>query len=189
MTIIIAQTEGDKVYVGTDSRYSYGDDFFTDFGHKFIETEIRGLILAAGGDDGVHAILSEVLEMWEGELDSKALDIDVLSLRTFAQMVRSRMQFYKVGDAKDNELPTHEFGLVIAYQDKLWVMDGHYGIQDWTERGYVCEGSGWQLGMVSMDLMLTNNRKMSAKTRIKKAIEAVCRWNSGCGGEIHIRRT
>lgn len=185
MTILAAIVGKDKVFMATDSQVSWGDSYTRQFNKagKFIETPEKDLLIATCGSIKNEQILKHVLNLEENKylLDAK----DYKGMRKWSAALKEAMAEWGVGDPKDNEVPSHDHGFLVARKGvkKVWEIDCDYAIIEYDD--YAVSGSGYRYADGAIQVL--QNYDCSEPEILKQALKTAIARDPYCGGKIHIR--
>ena len=185
MTILIGAIVDGYAYLGADSLITWDDNFVRDSkGSKFLDLPTNDVLIATSGQDRFTQILENIIETEEDP--QKLLEIKNRGdVKNLARLLYKEVDKLGVGEAENNELPSHEFGFLIIskYADRIWALDSDYSVQEFDD--YICAGAAAFLGESSMRTL--GKCRIFGKEAIYTAIETVSELHPYCGGRIEIR--
>jgi ATP-dependent protease HslVU (ClpYQ) peptidase subunit len=182
MTILAGTIENGTIYIGADSLWTWDDDFVRESKvSKFIELPRDDILIATAGQDKFTQILEGLIE----ENNDLATIESRKDVRELASLVFKEVKKFGIGEADNDQLPSHELGFLVAskYVNKIWTIDSDYSVQEFDD--YVCIGSGGTIGEAVMRALV--KVKIFGKEAIYTAIETASELHPYCGGRIDIR--
>lgn len=184
MTIIIGAIHDGEVFIGADSLWSWSNNFVREMKtDKFLAIENTDVMIAGSGEERLSQVFTEMLNEKSNryllEIETKE---DVIAL---AKELHSEVGESGVGPPKDNEMPDHNMGFLLARKgySKLWLLDSDYTVTEFDD--YVCIGAGGELGECAMKAL--SKCDIHGKQAVLKAIESVNDCHPYCGGRIDLR--
>jgi len=148
---------------------------------KFVVLPRNDILIATAGQDKFTQILEDILES-NPDLATIECRKDI---RELATLIFKEVKKFGMGEADNDQLPSHELGFLIAskYTNNIWTIDSDYSVQEFDD--YVCIGSGDALGEAAMRAL--SRVGVFGKEAVYTAIETVSELHPYCGGRIEIR--
>lgn len=187
MTILIGAIHNGKAYIGTDSLWTWDDNFVREHpASKFINLHLEPapnnkVLIATAGQDKFTQLLEKVLETYPNLINFS----DRRGLIKLVEELHKEAKSSGVGDADNNQLPDHDLSFLIATSasNQLWVVESDYGVTSFND--YVCVGSGQYLGEAAMRSLSKSG--IFGDGAVQIALETVCELHPYCGGKLEIK--
>lgn len=185
MTICIASITKNSLTVGTDSLWSWGEDFVRDHKtSKFVELPDKyksKLLIATAGQDKFTQIFEKLLRFEESLLDFK----NRTGLIDLVEALQAEIVKHGIGEPEANALPEHDLEFLIASANtkSLWTIGSDYAINEFDD--FICIGSGTFLGESAMHAL--NLVNVVGKRAVETALRTTMALHPMCGGREEIR--
>lgn len=185
MTIAVGTITKNSIVVGTDSKWTWAEDFVREHTtSKFVEipkADHGSILIASAGQDRFTQILRKLIKRNPELLKFHEMD-GALEL---VESLRAEVLEFGIGDPENNEFPEHnmEFLIASSFSKSLWIIEPDYNICEFKD--HVCIGSGAPLAESSM-LALKKSNIMGEKAVIT-CIETVGELHPYCGGKIELK--
>lgn len=190
MTVIVGITDGDKVYMGSDSLISGENEVQSLRTPKIIKKQCYqdcGMIDETNtifiGVSGTLRGLQLLQYQWEPPIQSQDQQDDEYIHVNVLNSIHTLFIEYGSGLIFDNQ-DQHPDNFLIGYKGRLYNLDSNYQIYE-TNKPYAAIGSGDAYALGSLK---TNDHQIYSNSEacIYYAIEAAIEFCPTCGGEIKI---
>lgn len=190
MTVIVGITDGDKVYMGSDSMISGENDKQSLKTPKIIKKEC---IKGCGIEDEVNNMLIGVcgtlrgLQLlqyqWESPIQSQDQIDENYIYVSVLNSIRSLFIEHGSGVILDNQDQQPDYFL-IGYKEHLYLLESNYQIYE-VDKPYAAIGSGAHYALGTLHL-LYDKFVERPNYFIRKSISSAIEFCPTCGGEIKI---
>lgn len=187
MTIGIGTITKKSLIVGTDSLWSFGEDFVKDIKtSKFVKIPNKykdQILIASSGQDKFTQILEKLFRT-----NSELLDFtDKSGIAEIAEILQIEVSKLGIGSPDTDQLPDHELEFLIASKTSksVFIISGDYSIMEFGESEFACIGSGSLIGESAM--LALSKAKVIGKEALKISLETAMECHPMCGGRIEIR--
>lgn len=175
MTVIAAVHQNGETWIGSDSQREWAGTRLI-AGDKLIEVPQLGIVAVSGNSKAQRLIRGNLTRLsGAASPDAAAAAIrQILDDDKWAHM-----------SAHDGKGPA-DYGLsmVLATPDAVYLVASDFLVQPMEERELLAIGSGGEYAMGAGEAL----RWSDPETRVRAAVEAAIKWDTGCGGPAHIRR-
>ena len=166
MTIICAQRVEGGVLIGSDSRVC------------------KGSFVCPQGQSKWAATLGGLWVGWSGHLRSMLLTTDKGSVWDYVVAHRGRLRddCWDVGETGNGGPANYASDLIIVDKGRVFHVHGSGSIVDFGDN-FCAEGSGHEYAYGAAYALRAEN----AELRMRMAIEAACKYDTDCGGDVFIK--
>jgi ATP-dependent protease HslVU (ClpYQ) peptidase subunit len=182
MTVIMAVKRAGQVWLGSDTRITYGNDFKVDcpidLDSKLVKLE-TGIVGAAGD-----ITMRNYLELFvsKGDNAKTPLDTKLDVIEFFINFKKFLKRHAGLGDADSNQVQNlHNTAWVIVTKDRIFELDEDGGILECQDMCVI--GSGAVAARSVLDYIFTHQPKLTTETALQRAHEVTVKNNISCGGE------
>lgn len=180
MTVIMAVKRNDEVWVGSDTRITFGNDYKLDCN---VEQDSKLVLLdhaviGAAGDLTVRNLLELFISKGgrEAPFDTK---LDVISF--FIRFKKFLKRHAGLGESEPNQVQNlNNTGWVVATKTKIFEVDQDGSVLEIPD---VCViGSGSFSARAVLEYIFTHHRSFSTQKAMSRAHEIAVKQNLSCGG-------
>ena len=185
MTIAIGTISTHSIIIGTDSLWSWSEDFVRDHKtSKFIEAPNKlksKVLVASAGQDRFTQIFERLIRKSPELLGFENREGALVLIEALQEEVGK----HGIGDPDTNQLPEHNLSFLIgsAITKSLWTIEADYGINEFDD--FVCIGSGTFIGESAMHVLAKH--QIAGRVAVKSSLETAMALHPFCGGRTEIR--
>lgn len=182
MTVLVGAVSEGVIHIGTDKLVTWSEDYCRpQAGGKFIYQD-EDLVIA---DSGTVRISQTFENLVTDPSNKHLLNIeDIKSVEKLANILYDELKDLGVGVANNNEMPSHEFGFLLAsgQTGKLYTINNDYAVEEWDS--YVSMGSGSVIAEAAMFALLKAG--VIERKAVQIALETACARHPFCGGGVEL---
>lgn len=179
MTCIVALIDDDKVYMGCDSRATFGNT-------EIVNTNIEKIFFK---DDFLIGVCGNLryLNLLRYRFNPPKLENDLFIQEylnvLFSDEIRSCLEKSKYSEEKDgiSEIPGNS-RILVGYKNKIYSIGSCYDVIELIN--YYAAGSGADYAMGSLET--TKDMNLDPKERIELALKIACKFDSACSAPFFI---
>lgn len=172
MTCIVGLVSNNKIYLGSDSRATAGNHVVPSKVNKIFKKNDEIMMGIAG-----YVRVSDVLRslfIVPPKPESKT-DLDYLQVE-FVNSIRACLESVKIIINDSGMAMMGDSSMILVYKNKLYNIDNSFSVMEFPE--YTCIGSGQDYAYGSLET--TSKMKVSGRKRVELALEAACKFDTGC---------
>jgi len=180
MTVIMAVKRNDEVWIGSDTRITFGNDYGIDFDteHDSKLVLLDNAVIGGAGDVTVRNFLELFVSKGARETVFET-KLDVISF--FIRFKKFLKRYAGLGESEPNQVQNlNNTGWIVATKNKIFEVDQDGSVLEMPKMSVI--GSGCFSAMAVLEYIFIHQPKFSTPKAMARAHEIAIKHNLSCGG-------